>query len=363
MRKIKNLISIHLLLAIVLFFSCESIKKRIKSTEEPKDMSSYLMVYFKDDDHSLHMALSTDGYSFTDVNQGKAVVSGDTIASQQGIRDPHITRGPDGAFYVVMTDLHIFGKEQGLRDTQWERPVEKYDWGNNRGFVLMKSYDLIHWTHSNFLFHEAFEGYEDMGCAWAPQAIYDPKEKKMMVYFTMRMGHGLTKMYYAYANEDFTKLITEPQLLFDYPNEKIQVLDADITPLPDGRYCMMYVAQENPGGIKMAFSNEINKGYEYNPEWIDKEPGSCEAPNVWKRLDSEAWVLMYDIFSIKPHNFGFVETTDFKTFKNLGHFNKGKMKTTNFTSPKHGAVIPLTKSEAIRLENHWGMSSFQKEEP
>jgi hypothetical protein len=81
-------------------------------------------------------------------------------------------------------------------------------------------------------------------------------------------------------------------------------------------------------------------------------------------LDSEAWVLMYDIFSIKPHNFGFVETTDFKTFKNLGHFNKGEMKTTNFTSPKHGAVIPLTKAEAIRLANHWGMPPlFQNEEP
>ncbi|MDP5044203.1 MAG: beta-xylosidase, partial [Leeuwenhoekiella sp.] len=76
-------------------------------------MSAYLMTYFKDDDHSLHLALSTDGYTFTDVNAGKPVVSGDTIASQKGIRDPHITRGPDGAFYVAMTDLHIFAKEKG----------------------------------------------------------------------------------------------------------------------------------------------------------------------------------------------------------------------------------------------------------
>lgn len=323
--------------------------------DQKKDpFKAYLLVYFKDDDHSLHMALSTDGYTFTDINKGNAVIAGDTIAEQKGIRDPHITRGPDGAFYLAMTDLHLFAKKLGYRKTTWERPGDKYGWGNNRGFVLMKSKDLIHWTHSDFLFDEAFDDLKNIGCAWAPETIYDPKEKKMMIYFTMRLGNGKTKMYYAYTNDDFTKVITEPKLLFDYPDEDIQVLDADITPMPEGGYRMMYVAQENPGGIKMAYSNEINEGYEYNPQWIDKEPGACEAPNVWKRIGTDKWVVMYDIFSINPHNFGFVETSDFKNFKNLGHFNEGVMKTTNFTSPKHGAVIPLTAKEAETLADHWG---------
>jgi hypothetical protein len=64
----------------------------------------------------------------------------------------------------------------GYRTTKWERPDEKYDWGNNRGFVLMKSYDLIHWTHNNFLFDEAFEELKETGCAWAPETIYDPAD-------------------------------------------------------------------------------------------------------------------------------------------------------------------------------------------
>lgn len=62
---------------------------------------------------------------------------------------------------------------------------------------------------------------------------------------------------------------------------------------------------------------------------------------------------MYDIFGINPHNFGFVETCDFVHFKNLGRFNEGIMKTTNFRSPKHGAVIHLTKEEADRIEDYW----------
>jgi hypothetical protein len=62
---------------------------------------------------------------------------------------------------------------------------------------------------------------------------------------------------------------------------------------------------------------------------------------------------MYDVFSIRPNNFGFVETSDFKTFTPLGRFGEGKMKMTNFVSPKHGSVIHITKAEAKRLEQYW----------
>ena len=348
--------TIRLILAFTFVLSltfCGNQKQN--ATAQNVENEAYLLTYFKDNTHSLYFALSTDGYTFTDINNGEPVLAGDAIASQKGIRDPHITRGPDSAFYVAMTDLHLFAKQKGYRETYWERPDDKYDWGNNRGFVLMKSFDLINWTHSNFIFEDAFNGYKEMGCAWAPQTIYDPVEKKMMIYFTMRMGHGLTKLYYAYTDDDFTRLVTEPKSLFEYPDENIQVLDADISQMPDGRYCMMYVAQERPGGIKMAVSDFINKGYEYRQEWVDKEPGACEAPNVWQRIGTDKYVLMYDIFSINPHNFGFVETTDFVNFTDLGHFNEGVMKSSNFTSPKHGAVIQLTKKEAMNLAEHYHM--------
>lgn len=106
-----------------------------------------LFTYFKDDTHSLYFAVSDDGYTFTDVNNGQPIIAGDTIAEQKGIRDPHIYRAPDGTFYIAMTDLHIFAQQKGLRNTEWERDGAKYGWGNNRGFVLMKSKDLVNWTH------------------------------------------------------------------------------------------------------------------------------------------------------------------------------------------------------------------------
>jgi hypothetical protein len=329
-----------------------SIKRIQMTTEGVAIMGAYLLAYFKDDTHSLYFATSNDGYTFTDVNSGNPVVSGDSIASQRGVRDPHIMRGNDGWFYMAMTDLHIYGKQKGYRTTDWERPQERYDWGNNKGFVLMKSKDLIRWTHTALDLYAKYPKL-DVGCAWAPQLIYDEKAGKIMIYFTMRKGHGKTKLYYSYMNKDFTDLETEPQILFSYPDSTKQILDADITQLPDGRFCMMYVAQENPGGIKMAFSDRISGGYVYRPHQVDFEPHACEAPNVWRRAGEDKWVLMYDVFSINPHNFGFAETTDFEYFTHLGHFDEGVMRRTNFSVQKHGAVIRLTKEEARRLKEYW----------
>lgn len=330
-------------------------KQPANSNADTPDAGAYLMVYHKDADHSLHMALSRDGYSWKALNGDKPMVSGDTIALQHGIRDPHIYRGPDGTYYIAATDLHIYAMREGYRDTEWERDGKLYGWGNNRALVLMKSKDLINWTHTSFRVDEAFpENFGNIGCAWAPETIYDPEEGKLMVYFTMRTtGRGKTKLFYSYANDDFTKLTTEPKILFNYPDEKIQILDADIIPMPDGRYCMTYCAQEGPAGIKMAFSDKINRGYQYQPEQLDAEPRSCEAPTMYKILGENKWILMYDIFSINPHNFGFLETTDFKTFKHLGHFGDGPTKREGFSEQKHGAVTHISEEEAKRLEEYW----------
>jgi len=335
----------------VLFLIGNSQAKKKSNVPQEKDMKAYLMVYFKDATHGLYMALSADGYNFTDVNNGQPVIAGDTIALQKGIRDPHIFRGPDGAFYLALTDLHIFAQKAGYRTTEWERDGQQYGWGNNRSMVLMKSKDLMNWSRTILRVDQAFPGLENIGCAWAPETTYDPVKKKLMLYFTMRFGNGKNQVYYTYMNDDFTKMETEPKLIFEYPKD-ITYIDADITKVGD-KYHMFYVPHDGGAGIKQAVSDSINAGYVYDPTWVDPEPKACEAPNLWKRIGSGKYVLMYDIYGINPHNFGFSETTDFVHFTNLGHFNEGVMKATNFTSPKHAAVIHLTKKEAKELAKHW----------
>lgn len=317
-----------------------------------EDLHAYVMVFHRDETHGLYMALSRDGYTFTALNNGDPIMSGDTIAEQRGIRDPHIYRGPDGAFYVAMTDLHVFAKRDGYTEKQWQR--EGYDWGNNKDLVLLKSWNLINWKRANIHMDQLSQGMREIGCAWAPETIYDPVTGKMMIYFTMRHGKERNKLYYMYVNDDFDRIETIPQLLFEYPDHISSAIDADITYSPtDGLYHMFYVAHDAGGGIKQATAPTPTGPWTFDPKWYDFEPKACEAPTVWKRIGEDKWVLMYDVFSINPHNFGFTETSDFQTFDNLGRFNEGRMKTTNFTAPKHGAVVRITKEEADSLEHYW----------
>lgn len=316
------------------------------------DMGAYLMVFHKDETHGLYMAVSRDGYTFTAMNDGEPVIAGDTIAYQRGIRDPHIYRGPDGAFYLAMTDLHVFAKRDGYRETEWERDRNMYGWGNNYGLVLMKSWDLVNWKRANIRFDKLTAGLSEIGCAWAPEVTYDEKKGKLMIYYTMRFRNEANKLYYVYVNDDFDTIESLPQILFEYPNEGVSAIDGDITKVGD-KYHLFYVAHDGTAGIKQAVSNRVNRDYEYDPRWYDFEPKACEAPTVWKRIGEDKWVLMYDVYSVTPHNFGFIETSDFANFKNLGRFNEGVMKTTNYSAPKHGAVIHLTAEEADKLEKYW----------
>lgn len=315
-------------------------------TLEERDFGGYIMVYFKDETHSAYFAVSRDGYTFTDVNGGQPVFEGTLLAEQKGVRDPHITRGPDGAFYLAMTDLHIYGQRAGHRTTQWERPEESYGWGNNRALVLMKSWDLIHWTHSDFRVDKAFPEVGDIGATWAPQTIYDEAAKKMMVYFTIRLGNTKTNMYYAYTDDAFTKLMTKPELLSDAAG-----IDGDIVAV-SGKFHLHYVTKAT---IKHGVSMRINGGFEFDPQRIDPETVSTEAPNVFKRLGTNSYVLMYDVYGARPNNMGFSETTDFVAYSDLGHFNEGVMKGTNFIRPKHGAVTYLTQTELNSVATYWNL--------
>lgn len=329
----------------------QKITYRVNETKrlEEKDMAGYLMVYFKEHGHNVYFAVSRDGYTFTDVNNGEPVMRGDTISLQKGIRDPHIYRGPDNAFYMSLTDLHIYAKQEGLRDTEWER--EGFGWGNNRALVLMKSKDLIHWKRTNLRIDKAFPGLENIGCAWAPATVYDEERGQLMLTFTMRFGDGTNNLYYSYVSNDYDTLLTRPQQLFEYPGNK-SCIDSDITRIGN-KYHLYYVSHDGVSGVKHAVSDRACGDYNYEPSWCDPEAGACEAPTLWKRMGQDKYVVMYDVFSARPNNMGFSETTDFKNYTDIGHFNGGCMKTANFVSPKHGAVVTITADELSRLEKYW----------
>lgn len=340
-----------------------------------REMAGYVMVYHKDADHGLHMAYSWNGYIWTALNNDLPIMAGDTIAVQKGIRDPYIFRNPkDGSFCVAMTDLHVFGQRDGKRTTEWERDGKLYDWGNNRGLVLLRSTDLIHWHRTNLDFSALTcptgetdgEGkpisWKDVGCVWAPEMVYDEARGKVLLHFTTRFFRGRNHIRYVYMNDDFTEMTSEPAFLFGGPRDTNGMLtkhmiDSDITKI--GNTYHLFTTEH--GHPRHSTSKSLTGPYTTDYSFDDGVPQVHEAPMVWKLIGQQKWILMQDRYSMEPHNFYFCETSDFKTFTPLGYFDDPNcpMKRTNFSEQKHGAVVQVTKKELELLIAHWAKPAWR----
>ena len=71
-----------------------------------EDYTRYLFVYFPSNQNEhIYYAVSDNGYDYTPLRDGARIISADTISIKHGVRDPHILRGEDGWFYMVLTDM------------------------------------------------------------------------------------------------------------------------------------------------------------------------------------------------------------------------------------------------------------------
>ena len=119
----------------------------------------------------------------------------------------------DGWFRMTVTDMRC---RQG--------------WDSNRGIVLLRSRDMVHWEHHTVHFPERFAGtpFAHVTRVWAPQTFFDQHTGRYLVYFSLLSSDGTIpydRVYWCYANSDFTDLEGVPQVLFDFGAPAI---DSDI---------------------------------------------------------------------------------------------------------------------------------------
>ena len=119
-----------------------------------KDYVAYLFTYFtgnSGDEEAVRYAVSMDGYTYWALNDNEPVIDSKVISSTGGVRDPHILRCEDGkTFYMVVTDM-----------------VSANGWSSNRAMVLLKSTDLVNWSHSVINIQKRYSGQEDLKRVWA----------------------------------------------------------------------------------------------------------------------------------------------------------------------------------------------------
>ena len=320
--------------------------------------AGYLFAYFEGSGdrnlmEQLRFAVSEDAQNWYALNDNKPIIASDSISESGGIRDPHILRGEDGCYYIVATDMHTFDPKQG--------------WGANPGIVLLKSKDLVNWTHAKInLSKDWSKNFGDAYWVWAPQTIYDRKARKYMIYFTLQRNDRKTLItYYAYANKDFTAFESEPKVLFA---AKYGSIDNDII-YKDGVYHLFYKGntkdangKEIKNGIQQATSKKLTGPYKENFEYIDAYAGTrthVEGSGIFELNPKDAggqivnskssnrqFILMYDLYS--SGRYEFQRSKDLKTFtKEPESFRKDFF-------PRHGTVMSVTADELERLQQKWG---------
>lgn len=322
----------RLFVIIAVIISLTTATARTAAVEE-KDMAGYLFVYFTGNDISqeaICFALSNDGLSWHKLNGGRPVIDSKVISSTGGVRDPHILRGEDGhTFYMVATDM-----------------VSANGWDSNRAMVLLKSENLINWSHSVINIQQTYEGQDDLKRVWAPQTIYDHKAGKYMIYWSMKHGDGPDIIYYAYANDSFTGLTGEPRPLF-IPADRKSCIDGDIV-YKDGKYHLFYKTEGHGNGIKVAVTNELTSGcWTESPDYKQQTDQAVEGAGTFKLSGADKYILMYDLYT--SGRYQFTETTD------LEHFRAIDSKVTMDFHPRHGTVMAVTRDEMKRLTDKWGL--------
>lgn len=296
---------------------------------DPNEMVAYLFTYFNSNDpkdEQICYALSEDGYNYTPINDGMPVISSDTIALTQCVRDPHILRCEDGkTFYMVVTDMK-----------------SNLGWNSNRGMVLLKSTDLINWQHTAINFPTRYtKTWKNVQRVWAPETIYDRKAGKYMVFYSLASSDrgSYDKIYYQYANKDFTDLEGEPKWLFD---AGCATIDGDIVYNEADQLYHLFYKQEAGRGIYQAVAKELTDKWQMIGGNVEQTKESVEGVGVCKAIDGKSWIIMYDCYG--NGHYQFCKSEDLKTFKFVQNTEmRGKF------TPRHGTIIPITRAEKERL--------------
>lgn len=195
----------------------------------PPDVSNlperaYLFTFFLDRGHSgLHIAWSLDGLTWHVLNKGRSFLES-TLVSKL-MRDPQLTRGPDGTFHLIWT-------------------IPRSPWG----IGYSSSKNLVDWSEQRIL--PVMKSEPTVENCWAPETFYDDATEQFVIIWASTIPgrfpeselppdhpkkHHADHRHYYVTTKDFITL-SEPKLFFDPGYNSI-----DATLLKrDGQYYMVF---------------------------------------------------------------------------------------------------------------------------
>ncbi len=289
----------------------------------------YLFAYFvgnEPEQERIHFAVSEDGYNFEALNNNEPVII--QTKGKKCVRDPYIIKSQDGCYYIIGTDMKCI---EG--------------WTSNHALVTWKSADLINWTDETIIDICDFGGeFKETTRAWAPQAIWDEKEQKYMVYWAnSTVQNDVTQMYYAHTL-DF-KTMTEPKLLYERPG--IQTIDGDIAYNENNGKYYLYFKHDEDQTIACVTSSNLTGPYDSEPLVVSLATTGVEGSEIYNISGTDQWVMVMDEYG--TDRFFMQQTTDFENFKPVNPDDYSMA-----FNPRHGAITSITDEQYYALIEHFG---------
>lgn len=302
------------------------------------DYAGYLFVYFIGESEmgeQVYFSVSRDGLHWDDLNGGHPVlVSG---VGEKGVRDPFIIRSVEGdRYYIIGTDLRIAsGKGWSWAVTSASRSV-----------VVWESKDLIEWSKEELI----EVGIPEAGCVWAPEAIYDAKNKDYMMFWASNVkeaGESEAKQrIYCAKTKDF-RSFTGTMKYIERDNHVI-----DTTIVEEDGWFYRISKDETTKNIRIDRGRDLVTG-PFTPVAAPELENilGVEGPFAFRLPGDGKWCLMVDQFLTDGGYLPLVtDSLASGDFKVLDHscYDMG------ITKKRHGSVLPLTQKEYDALLDQYG---------
>ncbi|MGN1097486.1 MAG: immunoglobulin-like domain-containing protein, partial [Clostridia bacterium] len=314
---------------------------------ENEEKVAYLYAYFRGNVNGqpevqqIHVATSEDGYNWTDLNGNWPIIT--SSMGTKNLRDPYIIRSRYGdKFYLLATDLDT---QDGQGWGPWSLAGSKY-------LMVWESEDLVNWSEQYMV---KFAN-DDIGCAWAPEAIYDEDTGEYLVYasgkdlaYKRETGKEVDTTYVV-RTRDF-QTFTEPEIFFiprDASGNRVASIDSSIIHADDGKYYHFFKKWNST--VVMMVSDHAAGPYEEVSTFTGI---GGEGPAIYKVNGSDKYCLCIDNYSVYVPYL----TDDIAS----GIFTKATEDVTMPTGSKHGTFVPITKSEYAGLLEAYGPKTVDEE--
>jgi hypothetical protein len=307
--------------------------------------TGYMFSYFTGEGtangEQMYFALSkgNDALNWRELGGGNPVLT--STLGEKGIRDPFITRSPEGdKFYLIATDLRIYN------GNGWDAAQRH----GSTSLAIWESTDLAHWSDERLIKVSP----DTAGDTWAPEAFWDPSQKAWVVYWastifdaadTAHTGSTYNRMMYATTRDFWTFTPAK-----EWKNPGYAVIDATVTEYNGQFYrftkdernntsstpCSKFIMEEKSASL-------TNTNWDFVSDCIGKPDLSAgEGPTIFKANDADKWYLFIDEFGGR----GYVPFSS--TNLDSGTWTMEKTYTLP-TKPRHGTVMGVTQAEYERL--------------